>query len=261
MTQLSYRFWAILNAIVLIMVVYWNYYANAQGINENSVGSLSREYENFFTPSSYAFSIWGLIYLALSANAIFQLRTSFKHIHTSFFKPLGPFLIFANIGNALWIWAWLTERTGLSVILMIGILLSLLMAVFKLEIRGSSQRPKPLKLWVWWPISLYAGWITVATIANISAYLAKINWSFMLSDTNWASLMVIIGGAVYLFVLVKRGMLTFALVGVWAFVAIAHKQWGITSQLAGIALGVAIAIAILVVLQKIKITKLKSLAQ
>jgi len=258
MTESSHRFWAILNAVVLALVVYWNYYANAQGINQNSVGSLSRAYDNLFTPSSYAFSIWGLIYLALISNSIFQIKAAFKSSHTTFFKELGPFLIIANIGNALWIWAWLTERTGLSVLIMIAILLSLLTAVLKLGIRSGDRSPEAIKRWVWWPISLYSGWITVATIANISAYLAKINWAVMMSEVNWASLMIIIGGAVYLFVLFKRGMLTFALVGVWAFAAIAHKQWGVTSQVAGLAMGAAVAISIFTVMQKIKSTRQKS---
>ncbi|OEK03353.1 hypothetical protein BFP97_18290 [Roseivirga sp. 4D4] len=258
MTKSSHRFWAILNAVVLAIVMYWNYYANAQGINENSVGSLSREYDNLFTPSSYAFSIWGLIYIALISNAIFQIKAAFKGTYATFFDDLGPFLVFANIGNALWIWAWLTERTGLSVLIMIAILLSLLTAVFKLGIRSGDRSPNVIKRWVWWPISLYTGWITVATIANVSAYLAKINWAFLMNETNWASLMIIVGGVVYLFVLSKRGMITFALVGVWAFVAIAHKQWGLTAQVAGMAIGVAIAISILAIVQKVKSTQLKS---
>ncbi len=255
MTKSSHLFWAILNAVVLALVVYWNYYANAQGINENSVGSLSRAYNNLFTPSSYAFSIWGLIYLALISNAVFQIKAAFKGTHATFFKELGPLLIIANIGNALWLWAWLTERTGLSVFIMVIILMSLLTAILKLGIQGGDRSPEAIKRWVWWPISLYSGWITVATIANISAYLAKINWSFMINEVNWASLMIIIGGAVYLFVLSKRGMLTFALVGVWAFAAIAHKQWAVTPQVAGLAMGAAVAISIFALMQKIKSTR------
>ncbi|MBO3700750.1 tryptophan-rich sensory protein [Roseivirga sp. E12] len=258
MTKSTHRLWAVTNAIVLALVVYWNYHANAQGINENSVGSLSAAYDNLFTPSSYAFSIWALIYIALFSNAIFQVRAAFKDINTSFFKPLGPFLMIANLGNALWIWAWLTERTGLSVIIMVVILFSLMTAVVKLGIRSGDRSPGAIKRWVWWPVSLYFGWITVATVANISAYLAKIEWSFLMSEINWASAMIIIAAIIYLIVLAKRGMITFALVGVWAFTAIAHKQWGVTTQVAGVALGASISILIFSIMQKTKDMKLKS---
>ncbi len=257
MTQSSNKVWAISNALILLLVIYWNYYANAQGINENSVGSLSAEYDNLFTPSSYAFSIWGLIYIALFANAVFQLSAAFKNINTSFFKPLGPYLMIANVGNALWIWLWLTERTGFSVIIMLGILVSLILAVLRLGIRKSDHSPKPIKRWVWWPISLYAGWITVATVANISAYLTKVNWSLWMTEPNWAISMLIIAAIIYIFVLVKRGMITFALVGVWAFSAIAHKQWGLQIGLAWVAASVAAIIFVLAVAKRFEGAALK----
>lgn len=256
MTQTSNKKWAIANILVLLLVVYWNYYANAQGINENSVSSLSAEYDNLFTPSSYAFSIWGLIYIALISNAIFQLRAAFSNTHSTFFQPLGPFLILANIGNGLWIWLWLTERTGLSVIIMIFILIFLLMAVLRLGIKSGDRSTDAIKRWVWWPISLYAGWITVATVANISAYLAKINWSFWLTEMNWAITMIVIATIVYLFVLIKRGMITFSLVGVWAFTAIGMKQWGLIPTLSWVAFGAAAIIFILALVTKVKDAKL-----
>jgi hypothetical protein len=258
MTKSANKLWALANAFVLLLVIYWNYYANAQGINENSVGSLSAEYDNLFTPSSYAFSIWGLIYIALTINAAFQVRAAFKNINTSFFKPLGPFLMVANIGNALWIWLWLTERTGLSVITMLVILVCLLTAVIRLGIKSGDRSPAAIKRWVWWPISLYAGWITVATVANISAYLAKINWSLWLTEVNWAITMIIIAAIVYLFVLIKRGMITFSLVGVWAFAAIAHKQWGMIPGLAWVAAASAAIIFIFAIVTKVKDLPLKS---
>lgn len=252
MTQSSNKVWAITNGLILLLVVYWNYYANAQGINENSVGSLSAEYDNLFTPSGYAFSIWGLIYIALISNAVFQIRAAYKNINTLFFKPLGPFLMIANVANGLWIWLWLTERTGWSVITMLIILISLLTAIIRLEIKSGDRSPGAIKRWVWWPISLYAGWITVATVANISAYLAKINWNFWLTQVNWAMSMIVIATIVYLFVLIKRGMITFSLVGVWAFAAIAHKQWGMIPGLAWVAASSAAIIFIFAIITKVK---------
>ena len=29
---------------------------------------------------------------------------------------------------------------------------------------------------VWWPVSVYFGWVTIATVANVSLYLTKLNW-------------------------------------------------------------------------------------
>lgn len=244
MTFIKPRFWAVINAIILAIVIYWNYYANAQGINDNSVGSLSAEYDNLFTPSGFAFSIWGLIYLALTINAGYQIKCAFQDKETSFFNQLGFRLILANVGNALWIWLWLTERTGESVVAMLVILALLLSAVLKLKI-GTSDVNQSHKRWLWWPISLYAGWITVATVANISAYLAKVDWQSGLSEANWAILMMVVATLIYSFVLSKRRMITFALVGAWALTAISLRHWNTETSIQWVALACALILAIL----------------
>lgn len=252
------RFWAVTNALVLILVIYWNYYANAQGINENSVGSLSDKYDNFFTPSGYAFSIWGLIYIALTINAVYQLQCAFKKREATFIDKSAPMLIIANLANAAWIWLWLTERTGESVLIMVLILVALLIAVLRLNIGFGKPTPS-IKRWAWWPVSLYAGWITVATVANISAYLAKIDWELGLSEVNWAIAMIIVATVVYTFVLIKRRMITFALVGVWAILAIAMKHWDKVAVLPWVALFCAVVLVVLSIVKKVATQYLPSI--
>ena len=235
---------AVLNAFVIAVVIVWNYFANAKGINQNSVGSLSAAYDNFFTPASYAFSIWGIIYLYLIGQAIYQLRLAFRDNSNQ--PNTGWELIAVNIGNGLWIWAWLTENTGLSVIIMVVILLSLLRLITRLNI-GKGHVTKSTKVWVWGPVSLYSGWITVATIANISAYLAKIHWYPPFSEPTATILMISIATIVYTLVLQRRKMIIFSSVGVWAIMAIAVKQWNnITSiQWSAIVCATILAIAII----------------
>jgi hypothetical protein len=81
----------------------------------------------------------------------------------------------------------------------------------------------PFKIiaFVWWPICIYAGWISVATIANVAAYLSKLNWDggFM-SEESWTIAMVLIAIMVNTFIIWNRNMREFALVGVWALLAI-----------------------------------------
>ncbi|OEK05721.1 hypothetical protein [Roseivirga misakiensis] len=254
MTTSRTKFWAIGNALVLALVIFWNYYANAQGINENSVGSLSNRYDNFFTPSSYAFSIWGLIYIALLINAVYQLRSAFGKPDQAFITKLSPMLIIANLANAAWIWLWLTERTAESVLAMLVILIALLSASLRLQI-GRGRATMPEKRCVWWPTSLYAGWITVATVANISAYLAKINWQIGFGEVNWAVTMIIVATGIYSFVLQKRRMLTFALVGAWAVLAISIKQWGAEPLIQWVALTCAVVLVLQALLKKFSLAR------
>ena len=106
------------------------------------------------------------------------------------------------------------------------------------------------KAFVWWPIALYSGWITVATIANIAAYLAKINWEWLLNEAQWTLAMIAIAATVNLVVLYKRRMPVFTGVCVWALVAIAlrHKDEYIALYYVALLWAAFLAIAIIVTL-------------
>ncbi len=219
------RFYAIANLLVIIALIAWNYIANTMGINGNTVGSLSDEYSNLFTPAGYAFSIWGLIFLGLLAHGIFQVkRVFFDRKDDEFVSQIGPWLIIANVANGLWVWVWLQEYTGLSVLIMLVILVSLIAIIGRLNMERWDA-PLPIIAWVWWPIDLYSGWIAVATIANIAAYLAKLEWQALFSEVTWVVIMIAVATLVNLLMIYFRNMREFALVGVWALVAIAVRHW------------------------------------
>ncbi|WP_425637207.1 hypothetical protein ACPUEN_17410 [Algoriphagus yeomjeoni] len=221
----SHKAYAILNLIVLLAIIFWNYWVNAKGLNGNTVSSLSADYENLFTPAGYAFSIWGLIYVTLLAQATFFILRAFDTEKDSdFLSQIGPYLIMANIGNGLWIYMWLMEHTGLSVIVMLGILTSLLIVILNTNMERWDA-PRPIIFWLWWPIALYSGWIAVATIANISAYLAKTGWTGGITEITWAIIMIIVAVVVNLFMIATRNLREFACVGIWALIAIAVRHW------------------------------------
>lgn len=220
------KFYALTNLIVIIALIAWNYAANALGINGNTISSLSGEYYNLFTPAGYAFSIWGPIFLGLIAHGIYQVRVVFsKGKDDNFVSQMGPWLILANMANAGWVWFWLTEQTGISVIMMLIILVSLIMVILRLNMERWDA-PINIIAWVWWPLCLYSGWIAVATIANFAAYLTKINWEFLFNETSWTVVMIIVAAVLNLFMIITRNMREFAAVGVWALVAIAVRHWG-----------------------------------
>jgi hypothetical protein len=219
------RFYALVNLLIIIALIAWNYAANALSISGNTIGSLSREYENLFTPAGYAFSIWGPLYLGLLAHGIYQVKkVFFDKLNDGFVLEIGPWLIFANLANAAWVWFWLNENTGLSVVLMIAVLASLVLVILRLNMERWDA-PIPIIVWVWWPICLYSGWITVATIANFAAWLTKIGWQSGLPDTTWTAIMIIVAALVNLFMIKTRNMREFAVVGVWALVAISVRHW------------------------------------
>lgn len=238
--------YAVLNFVTIIGVIIWNYFANTGAINGKTVGELSAEYENLFTPAGYAFSIWGLIFLGLVVLGVNQLRLAFgSGKYSESIVQIGPWLIVANLANAAWLWFWLNERTGTSVILMLIILLALIQIIVRLNMERWDA-PLSYIATVWWPICGYSGWIAVATIANIAAWLAKMDWSPGLSEMHWTLLMISVAGMLNIFMIITRNMREFAMVGVWALVAIAVRHWGEIPALQWTALAWAIVVFIAV---------------
>ncbi|MEM9823502.1 MAG: tryptophan-rich sensory protein [Bacteroidota bacterium] len=236
---------ALLNFASLLVVIYWNYYVNTQGINGNTVGSLSARYDNLFTPASYAFSIWGIIYLGLLVHCIFQMIQAFRNTSKGdFILDIGYWFLLTNIGNIAWLWAWLNEYTGFSVLVMIGMLISLLQMVLR---SGGNIRPASsgLHFLERVPINIYFGWISVALIANIAAYLSKMQWPMLLSETTWTAIMLIVAVNLYLYLLQSRRLISYALVGVWALVAIALRQWELNPAIQWTAVIGAVVIVVL----------------
>ena len=178
-----------------------------------------------FTPASYAFAIWGLIFTGLLIFCIFQVSRAFaKNKEDDFINQTGPWYSIANVANAAWLWFWLNEVTWLTVLIMLVMLFSLLQVITRLDMTRRKVTTA-VKSFVWFPIALYAGWITVATIANIAAYLAKINFDFLFSETTWTILLIIAAVLINGLVLITRRIHVFAMVGVWALAAISIRHW------------------------------------
>lgn len=211
---------SILNLLTVIAIIYWNYYTVAVGFNGNDVGSLSDKFGNLFTPESYAFSIWGVIFLGLVTITGYMIKSAWSEDNENTWIPkIGYSLLLANICNGLWTWAWLSEMTGLSVCIMIVILLSLLYTLHQVI-------KLPVHRWlVRLPIALYAGWISVAIIANVSAHLNRFDWHPLLGEINWTLLMIVIATIVNIYVVRWKGVQAFGAVGAWAVLAICIRHW------------------------------------
>lgn len=223
--KLSPKFFALLNLIFLVIVVWWNYYANTGVINENTVGTLSDKYNSLFTPAGYTFSIWGIIYLGLIYQAFYFMKCAFskKNENVDFINKGAPWLILANLANGAWLWFWLSEELFISVILLFAITAFLTIAVLKLNMERWDA-PVKYMAGVWWPIDIYFGWVSLASIANLSIYLKSIGWDGGFAPETWTIIMIIVATVLNLFMVITRNMREFALVGIWALIGIAVRH-------------------------------------
>ena len=216
----------ILNIIAFLLMIGVNYISNTGAIAGETMATVSSKYENLFTPAGYAFSIWGLIYIGLMGFVAYQALGLFSQRSKSdVTRQIGWWFVVSCAANVIWIFAWLNEYLLLSVLIMILLLFSLIRIIYNTRMELDDE---PLKViaFVWWPFSFYSGWITVALIANVAAYLTSIGWSgFGISEVIWTIIMILIAGGINLVITWTRNMREFALVGVWALVAIAVANW------------------------------------
>lgn len=235
----------IANFLALAATVFINYYASAGLLNGTTMGEISARYQSLFTPAGYAFSIWGLIYLMLAGFAIYQARGLFKRVENDdFVLQIGWWFVISCAANSSWIVAWIYDFTGLSVLLITLLLFSLLKIVLNTNMERWDA-PLPKIVFLWWPFCIYSGWVSVAVIANISAWLTKIGWSgWGLGDPAWAIILMIAAGIINLLMIRRRNMREFALVGVWALMAIAVANWGLHQSVVITAIGVSVILLI-----------------
>lgn len=241
------KFLQIANGIALVSTIIINYLCNTGKINGTTIGDRSDGINSLFTPAGYAFSIWGLIYLMLFAFAIFQGRSLFnKDKQDDFVEKVGIWFIVSCIANCAWVFLWLYGYTGLSCLAMFLILFSLIQIILrnKMEIWDA---PAQIIAFLWWPFVIYLGWISVASIANVSTYLLEIGWDgFGINPQTWTIIMILIAAGLNAFVIFNRAMREFAMVGVWALIAIAVKNWDVESTIAYTALACAIVLFLMI---------------
>lgn len=223
------KFLPLANLIALILTIGINYFTNAGLLNGNTMKVISDRYANYFTPAGYAFSIWGLIYLGLLGFGCYSLIKRKQPEVETILNKIGWLFVLSCAANSFWVMAWLSDYIGASVVIMIVLLLSLIAIISRTRMELDAH---PLKEYVliYWPFALYAGWITVALIANVSAYLTKINWDGMgISENYWAVIMIATAGLVNIIMILSRNLREFASVGIWALFAISvrnHQQQG-----------------------------------
>jgi hypothetical protein len=201
------------------------------------------------TPADYVFSIWGATYILLGIFVVFQTLPSEKG--KDYQNRIGWLFVLSSLLNISWLFLWQYEYLSLSVVLMFLLLATLIAIYLRLNI-GKSAASLREKLAVHLPFSVYLGWITIASIANVAVFLVSENWdAFGISQETWATLIIIIALLITLLVIVTRKDVAYGLVIIWALVGIAMKQSEnqtivVIAEISAIIIAVVLAASILI---------------
>jgi benzodiazapine receptor len=207
-----------LNVTALFTVLLYNWLANARPLNDMTTGEISALFPVQITPAPYAFSIWGMIYVLLIGFVVVQFMPSKRNQEEV--KRVGPWFVVSCLFNVSWIVLWHYLYTGPSVVVMIGLLLSLIYIYSSTRLDGWSS-DNVIRWLVQVPFSMYLGWITVATIVNISAALYAVRWGgFDFSGMLWTLLMILIASVISMWVGTAFRDPAYVGVTVWALIAV-----------------------------------------
>jgi len=207
--------------VTILVTLAINVLADVLPINGLNTGAISDTFQVYFVPAGYVFSIWGIIYIGLIAYAVFQALPSQKE--NPRLQSTGWWVVLGSLANCTWIFLWHYEQFVGT----LGAMLILLATLIAVYLRLGINRFKVSTGETWAvrvPFSIYLGWITVATIANVTDVLDYIGWNqFGISAASW---MVVILAAVVLIACLMnflRRDVAYAVVLLWALAGIAVK--------------------------------------
>ncbi len=201
-----------------LLMVTVNALASILPINGVGTGQVSAEYETLFTPAATAFAIWGAIYLMLGVYTVFQLlpvKTAADGERQKLLEKVGVWFILSSVVNAGWIFAWHYRQLALSLAIMLLLLASLARIGWLLRQPHCSPKEE-LALRV--PFGLYFGWITVATVANVSVLLVSMEWNgFGISPATWTVIVLAVALVIAVVTMYSIRSVAYGLSVAWAY--------------------------------------------
>jgi benzodiazapine receptor len=211
------------NWVLFIVVIAVNALANILPINGYNTGQISGFYPNYFVPAGFTFSIWGIIYLSFLVYSItytyYQLNQDKFPVINQYLDKVSPWYWATCILNASWILAWHYLQVLLSVLIMLLFLFALIQ-IFKSTQKIAKEMNLITRLSLVTPFSIYIGWISVATIANVTALLVKYQWTGGIHPIYWSVIMIFVAVIAGVYFMQQFKTISYPLVIAWAI-------WGI----------------------------------
>jgi hypothetical protein len=231
----------ILTWLLFVGVIAMNALANILPINGYNTGQISAFYPNAFVPAGFTFSIWGVIYLLLLSYTIgftyYTLKQEQYPKAFVFIERINIYFLLTCVFNMSWILAWHYLQIELSVVIMLLFLITLIQLFLKSTTMANALTSIQ-KFILQTPFIVYLGWISVATIANITALLVAYQWNgFGMTPVYFSAAMILIAIVLAVLMLKKFKAIAFALVVAWALWGIYNAQGPAAPLLASMTAG------------------------
>lgn len=217
----------LLTFLVLVIVLVINAMAGSGELSGESIGVVANRFPSAFLPAGWVFSIWSVIYLGLTAFALYQAFPAQRSraVHRS----VAPLWIANGILNVGWVVAFSHSQFALALMIMVGLLVSLVVIEDRV-LAATRDHAEPGRRWkdyflVQAPFQLYLAWISVAMIANTFQFATYMQWDgFGVPGHVWSMVMMGVASGLGVMMVWLRGNVFFPLVVVWALAGIADRS-------------------------------------
>ena len=209
---------SVLVIVATIATIAFNGLAAAGLVNGVTPEVISDKYPNILTPAGYAFSIWSLIYLGLIAFSIYQALPS----QLERFRGTRTAYITSCLLNCAWIYFWHQNQIAICFAIIVLLLTTLIFILIRAGCMTTTET------WLMQaPFGIYAGWVTVAAMANLAVMLAFLDVRMSPTTQNiFAVILILFAAIAAVVVRIKLHNFFYPLAVAWAITAIAVKQSG-----------------------------------
>ena len=206
---------------------------------------VSDMYPTLITPAGFTFAIWGVIYALLLLFVVYQALP--RNRDKPFLSKIGLFFGLSSVCNVCWLFLWHYDLIAYSLVLMLALLASVILVYLRLDIGRAAVSVKEM-VFVHLPFSVYLGWISIATIANVSVALTAAGWNgWGIEASAWAVAIICVALLLSFAMLATRKDIVFCLVVVWALAGILVNQSEHESVVLASEVGIVLLLAAIVV--------------
>lgn len=213
-------------------------------------GTISDSYPTLLVAAGYAFSVWGLIFLLDVVFGAWQLRP--RQQDNATLARIRPVAAAGFALTAAWMPIFSQQVFWLALLVIFASLGCVLYCAIVLSRHDTPRAGE--RAWAWLPLSLHAGWLSLAAFLNTAQVIVAYGWlptDDMLSWSRW------LFAAAAIFLLTAnwhmRGNWAYVAVAVWGLVAVYQEQSESTLPGAGTAAWIALGIAIVAVSQTLRL--------
>ncbi len=234
------------NVIAFVLTLVVNGLAGTTLLGGRTTAEVSNTYSTLVTPAGYVFAIWGIIYTLLFLFVAYQAFPSQRSSRIQ--QKISFLFILSCVFNVAWLFLWQYDYITWSVILMLA-LLTTLGAIYLRIGSGSAKVTLKEKAFANLPFSVYLGWITIATFANVAAAMSQAGWiMWTAADATLGIALLAILLVIVLGVVTVKKDIAYGLVAVWALVGVAVNQSAVPDIVYTAYLGASISAGLILVI-------------